>query len=89
MPSEYNPYPDDFPNTAQGSVESEKGRAGQVFDKAKEQIPASTWGSIPQVEKLLKQLILSVFAVFAHEACKLGRTGVWTVVRVHASARIS
>ena len=29
-----NPYPDDFPNTAQGSVEYEKGRAGQVFDKA-------------------------------------------------------
>jgi hypothetical protein len=35
--------------------EAEKGRAGQVFDKAKEQMPASTWGSIPRVEKLLKQ----------------------------------
>jgi hypothetical protein len=77
-------YPHDFPSEAQAKVEAEKIRAGQAFDKAKEQLPANKWGSIPDVEKLLKQLILSVFAVFAHEACKLGRRGVWPVVQLHS-----
>jgi DNA-binding XRE family transcriptional regulator len=80
-------YPHDFPKEAQANVEAEKIRAGEAFDKAKEQLPASKWGAIPEVEKLLKQLILSVFAVFAHEACELGRRGVWPVVHLHSECR--
>jgi hypothetical protein len=82
--SEYTSYPYDFPNDAQASVECAKLRAGEVFDKAKEKIPASRWGSLRDVEGLLKQYILSVFAVFAHEVCQLGGRGAWTVVRVHS-----
>jgi len=65
-------------------VEAEKVRAGNVLEKAKEQLPGTRWGSKLDVERLLKQYILSVFAVFAHEACDLGRSGVWNVVKVHS-----
>jgi hypothetical protein len=82
--NEYTFYPYDFPADAQANVEAEKLRAGDVFDKTKEKIPASTWGSILDVERLLKQYILSVFAVLAQEACELGRRGAWKVVRVHS-----
>jgi len=80
----HSQYPVGFPNEAQAAVEGEKIRARKVFDQAKKELPETRYGSMQQVTKLLKQFIMSVFSVFASEACKLGRNGVWHVVDLHA-----
>lgn len=65
-------------------MEAEKVKARRRFDQAKKALSANRWGSTSEVEDLLKQYIISVVAVFAHEACELGRVSAWGVVEMHS-----
>ena len=75
-------YPPDFPSQSRARVKAEAIRASGDLEKAKQ---AARWAS--EVEAATRRYILRLFAVFAEEACKLGRLGLWTVERVDSESR--
>jgi hypothetical protein len=78
-------YPKDFSTEAQAAVEAEKIKAVKDFEKAKREIQ-NRYDTAVEVRSLLAHCIMRVFRVFAHEACEIGRSGVWTVSRIDKEA---
>src|ERR1035437_7971754 len=75
-------YHGEFSIGAQARVEAAKIRAARTFDTAKRGLAPMGHGSPTDVEKILRQYIMSVFATFAHEACELGCQHIWTIAQV-------
>jgi hypothetical protein len=72
-------YPREFSAGARNRIEAKRIRAYQEFEKARE---AASWDS--DVQALLRQCILSVFLVFAREACALANSGSarWSIDKI-------
>ncbi len=77
----YN-YPPNFPQPSRARVKSAELRARQKLVQAKEDARQGA-----DLSGDLKNYAITVFLVFAEEAFKLGRAGIWTVDLIDAQAR--
>jgi hypothetical protein len=63
-------YPGEFSAQARARVEAERVKAGKQLEQDMNR--ASRYGPGITQQQVLRQYILRVFRVFAHEACALG-----------------
>jgi len=77
-------YPREFSPQARNSVEAERIKAYQDFEKAK---AAARWDS--DVEALLRQCVLRVLLAFAREACAISKGGSpgWSIDKIDRVCR--
>jgi hypothetical protein len=81
-------YPKEFSAQARARVEAEQIIAKRDFERAQSEKPPNKWGKDRRTwdECLFYRYILRVFLVFALEACKIGKQGIWAVDRIRAEA---
>jgi hypothetical protein len=79
-------YPEGFPPESRAAVAAEKLRAGEDFDRARENPQRMQSGFDQYLEAELRSYILRPFIVFVREACRLGQKGIWHVDRIEEAA---
>jgi hypothetical protein len=80
-------FPSGFPDNAQSAVVAAQIRAsGRMENELSYRMPAPGYTKSQQLGSLGRSYILQIFAVFAYEACKLARDGIWTARRVDLEA---
>ena len=81
-------YPPQFSGQARANVEREQLKASRDLANSRREKPPADWtGTAREWDRWeFYDYIIRVFVVFAHEACALGRAGLWTIDRVRSEA---
>jgi len=75
-------FPREFPDQSRIRVELEETLASQEFDRLRKDLPWSSYGPGPELEKLVREYVLRIWSTFVEEACELGRQRIWDLGRV-------
>src|SRR5579859_6446770 len=76
-------YPREFSPQARAYVEAERLRATRKYEQTRDELPGG-YGHMSENEANFRHFILCVFRAFSHQACKLGKDGVWTVDKIRS-----
>ena len=80
-------FPEGFPDHAQSAVIAAQVRATQwIRRELNERMPPPGYSKTQQLASVGRKYVLRIFAVFAKEACELGKQRVWTTRRIDLAA---